>query len=56
MAVIDKWRGICANLANNNNKFWEIELHDNGDVVTKWGRVAEEGNDKWKILRLITRY
>ncbi len=55
MAVIDKWRGICANLANNNNKFWEIELHDNGDVVTKWGRVAEEGKAQSKIFSFAGR-
>lgn len=50
MAVIEKWRGICANLANNNNKFWEIELHDNHDVITRWGRIAEEGKAQSKIF------
>lgn len=50
MAVTDKWRGICANIAGNNNKFWEIELHDNGDVITKWGRVAEEGKAQSKTF------
>jgi len=50
MAVIKKWRGICANIAGNNNKFWEIELHDNHDVVTKWGRVSEEGKAQSKTF------
>jgi len=50
MAITEKWRGICANLANNNNKFWEIELHDNGDVITRWGRIAEEGKAQSKIF------
>jgi len=50
MAIIEKWCGICANIAGNNNKFWEIELHDNSDVITKWGRVAEEGNSQSKVF------
>lgn len=50
MAIINKWRGICANIAGNNNKFWEIELHDNGDVITRWGRVTEEGKAQSKTF------
>jgi poly [ADP-ribose] polymerase len=50
MAIIKKWRGICANIAGNNNKFWEIELHDNSDCITKWGRVAEEGKAQSKTF------
>lgn len=48
MAIIEKWRGICANIAGNNNKWWEIELHDNGDVFTRWGRIAEGGKPGFK--------
>jgi len=48
MAIIEKWRGICANIAGNNNKFWEIELDDNGNVTTRWGRIAEEGKAQSK--------
>lgn len=48
MAITKKWRGICANIAGNNNKFWEIELHDNSDVITRWGRVSEEGKAQSK--------
>lgn len=50
MAIIEKWRGICANIAGNNNKFWEIELHDNSDVITRWGRIAEEGKAQQKTF------
>lgn len=50
MAITNKWRGICANIAGNNNKFWEIELHDNGDVITRWGRVTEEGKAQSKTF------
>lgn len=50
MAIIEKWRGICANIAGNNNKFWEIELHDNNDVVTRWGRISEEGKAQSKLF------
>jgi len=46
MAIVKQWKGICTNLANNNNKFWAIELHDNGDVITRWGRVVEGAEEK----------
>lgn len=48
MAIVKKWRGICVNIQENNNKFWEIELHDNDDVVTRWGRVSESGGIQTK--------
>ncbi len=50
MAIVEKWRGVCANIAGNNNKFWEIELHDNNDVITRWGRIAEEGKAQSKTF------
>lgn len=50
MAITEKWRGICANIAGNNNKFWEIELHDNLDVITRWGRISEEGKAQQKTF------
>lgn len=50
MAITEKWRGICANIAGNNNKFWEIELHDNSDVITRWGRISEEGKAQQKTF------
>jgi poly [ADP-ribose] polymerase len=50
MAIIKKWRGICANISGNNNKFWEIELHDNSDVVTRWGRIAEDNKAQSKTF------
>lgn len=30
----------------NHNKFWTGELYDNGDVITRWGRVGDTGQSK----------
>lgn len=42
--VIREDRYIMANITNNNNKFWDIELRDDGSVLCKWGRVGESGD------------
>jgi poly [ADP-ribose] polymerase 2/3/4 len=39
---------ICADFKgdNNHNKFWTGELHEDGTVVTKWGRVGYNSQSK----------
>src|SRR5579859_2991905 len=32
----------CSDVANNNNKVWFGELYDNGDVITRWGRIGSK--------------
>lgn len=34
------------NLGNNNNKFWNVTLFDNGDVTSVWGRQGDPGQTK----------
>ena len=35
---------IMVNSGENNNKFYELELKDNGDVHKRWGRVGTAGS------------
>src|SRR5579871_288127 len=44
--VVEQSGYILTDLAHNNNKFWRIELYDNGDCRTRWGRVGESGQAK----------
>lgn len=37
---------IMSSVSNNNNKFWNAELYDDGTVVTKWGRIGDIGDQK----------
>jgi len=39
---------IKSDVRNNNNKFWYIEVYDDGSVVTKFGRVGDSGQSKTK--------
>ncbi len=41
MAVIEKQQFVFTSAGLNSNKCWIIELHDNGDVVTSWGRIGD---------------
>ena len=43
--VVKQWKGVCVNLAGGNNKWWKIELHTNGDVVTYWGKIVSGAED-----------
>ncbi len=45
MAIVKQDKFIFSDLNENNNKFWYIELHDNGLVVTKYGRVGFSGQE-----------
>lgn len=31
---------------NNNNKFWIIEMYDDHSIITRWGRVGDDGDSK----------
>ena len=37
---------ICSNIDGNNNKFWNADLHDNGDVFVLYGRVGYSGQSE----------
>jgi poly [ADP-ribose] polymerase len=39
-------RYILTNIQNNNNKWWNAQLYDDGTVVTEWGRIGEVGRSK----------
>lgn len=45
-AVIEQCGYIKTDLNANNNKFWYIALYENGDCLTRWGRVGETGQSK----------
>lgn len=36
--VVEHKKFSLTNLGNNNNKFWNVTLYDNGDVISEWGR------------------
>ena len=46
MAIIESWKGVCVNFAGGNNKWWKIELHDNGDVISYYGKIVDGAEDK----------
>lgn len=44
--IVREEKYIKSDVGNNNNKFWYIELLDNNDVITRWGRVGDTGQSK----------
>lgn len=40
MQVIERKLFVCSDALNNNNKFWEYILRDDGSVIVKYGRVG----------------
>jgi len=46
MAIIEQKRLILTEVGDNCNKFWEVDLHDNGDVVTRWARIGYNPQSK----------
>lgn len=46
MAVIKTVRMICSNIDGNNNKFWNADLHDDGNVFVLYGRVGYAGQSE----------
>ncbi|MFA7219030.1 MAG: WGR domain-containing protein [Synergistaceae bacterium] len=41
--LIKEAKYILSNIGNNNNKFWYIELYDDGSTITRNGRVGASG-------------
>lgn len=39
--VVEHRKFVCTDALNNNNKFWEYFLHDDGSVIVKYGRVGK---------------
>lgn len=46
MAIAKSITLIMADVGENSNKIWIGELHDNGDVITRWGRVGYDQQSK----------
>lgn len=46
MAIKEQAMLIFTDAINNNNKFYEIILHDDGQVNMRWGRVGADGQRK----------
>ncbi len=46
MKIIEELRFILTEIGCNQNKFWNVALFDNDDVVTEWGRVGYTGQSK----------
>ena len=44
--IISQRMFILTDAGNNNNKFWEATLHENGDCLCRWGRVGADGQSK----------
>lgn len=47
MAIAKEKRYILADLKTNQNKWWQVELYDDGRVISRWGRVGDEGCEKY---------
>ena len=44
--VIDHKKFNCIKLNDNVDKFWEITLYDNDDVMSEWGRQGKNPQSK----------
>lgn len=49
MAILKTVKLICTNIDANNNKFWDAELHDTGEVVVTYGRVGYSGTKETRM-------
>lgn len=45
-AIVEHRKFSCTKLGNNNNKFWNVTLYDNGDVMSEWGRQGKNKQSK----------
>ena len=43
--VIEHKKMVCSDALNNNNKFWEYFLRDDGTVIVKYGRVGKTSTE-----------
>lgn len=39
--LIERVKLVCSSIEQNNNKVWIGDLYDNGDVITRWGRIRD---------------
>ncbi len=44
--IVEQRMFVLTDAGNNNNKFWEATLYDNGDALFRWGRVGADGQSK----------
>ena len=44
--VIEHKKFSCTKLGSNNNKFWNVTLYDNDDVMSEWGRQGKTSQSK----------
>lgn len=44
--VVDEKKYSLTNLGNNNNKFWNVTLYDDGTVTSVWGRQGKTSQSK----------
>ena len=43
--VIEHRKFVCADALNNNNKFWEYKLRDDGTVIVIYGRIGKTSTE-----------
>jgi len=46
MPIAEKQMFVLTDAFNNNNKFWEATLFENGDCQCRWGRIGTDGQSK----------
>jgi predicted DNA-binding WGR domain protein len=44
--VVEQRKFSLTELGTNHNKFWNVTLYDNGDVMSLWGRQGDSGQTK----------
>jgi len=44
--IVEHRKFSCTKLGNNNNKYWNVTLYDNGDVMSEWGRQGKTKQSK----------
>ncbi len=44
--IIEHKKFSCTKLGSNNNKFWNVTLYDNDDVMSEWGRQGKTKQSK----------
>lgn len=46
--VVEHKKYSLTNLGNNNNKYWNVTLYDNDDVMSEWGRQGHSASTQSK--------
>ncbi len=44
--IVESKKFSCTKLGANANKFWNVTLYDNGDVMSEWGRQGNSSQSK----------